>query len=198
MKKGLIAIVVTVLLAAGLLGLSYTTSEKSSAGLIKCTERLLGDRCDVYLAPTMLPYQDNDPVDFNHLIDLLNTAEKYDTIRIHLNGFGGAVFLEDQIDMAIKNSKAKVITILDGNVYSAHAFLFLSAKHHEYTRLDYTFMVHLGNVCEQPQEFGRLDVKNQNIRIFGAVVKLLTKDELKSFLSCQDVYLTGNPQITFE
>jgi len=81
------------------------------------------DTCEVFLSSSI-----DERSNYIGLVKLIETAPKDSTINIHLSGDGGSTDTVIYIGNAVKLSKATVNTIIDGPVYSAHAYLALLGK----------------------------------------------------------------------
>lgn len=68
----------------------------------------------------------SDPHLYTDMIHRINTAGPNDVIYIHLNTPGGQLDTGVQIINAIQNSSAKIVTVLDGTVYSLGTLIFLA------------------------------------------------------------------------
>lgn len=82
-----------------------------------------------YVAKHTHYYFNEDFVDAKLYTDVLHrllTATQVDTVFIHLNTLGGQVDTGVQLINAMKNSEAKVITILEGQAQSLGTLIFLS------------------------------------------------------------------------
>jgi ATP-dependent protease ClpP protease subunit len=82
-----------------------------------------------------------DPEPYLDLINTLKISEEHDTIYIYLNTPGGSLDTAMQIISSIKQSKAHVITSLEGTCASAGTLIFLSGDSFIINGHS-TFMVH--------------------------------------------------------
>ncbi len=80
--------------------------------------------CEVFLSSHI-----EEQSEYSSLAKLLETAPKDSIINIHLAGNGGSTDTVLYIQNAVELSLATVNTIIDGPVYSAHAYLALIGKH---------------------------------------------------------------------
>jgi len=80
--------------------------------------------CNVYLTDTI-----EDDSNYLGLYKLIVESPKNTVINIHLSGYGGDVSTVVHLANAIQESKAEVDTIVEGNVFSAHAFIAMLGKH---------------------------------------------------------------------
>lgn len=67
-----------------------------------------------------------NPDDYSEMIHRILMANPNDMIYIHLNTSGGRLDTGVQIINAMKNSPAKIITVLDGMAYSLATLIFLA------------------------------------------------------------------------
>ena len=68
------------------------------------------------------------PEDYTNLIHQIQTSSSNDTIYIHLNTPGGRIDTGVQIINAMKQSSARIITVLDGTAASMGALIFIAAE----------------------------------------------------------------------
>ncbi len=66
-----------------------------------------------------------DPSEYIEMFHRLNTASEDDIIFFHLNTPGGNLDTGIQLISAIRNTSAKIVTILEGNAYSLGTLIFL-------------------------------------------------------------------------
>lgn len=138
---------------------------------------------------------------YSDILNTYRTAKSHETITLHLTGMGGSALLQSAITAAIKNSKAKTITSVDGTIISAHAYLMLNSAKVRITNLNGTVLMHraaLGGkevrMCKDP-EF--LEKPNSELvcRLEAhAIEKLMkgvyTANEIKRVLDGEDVIIT--------
>ena len=67
-----------------------------------------------------------DPEKYSDFLLLLDRLDSNDHVFLHLAGKGGQVRTTIQLVNAIQSSKARVTTVVEAPVYSAHAFLAVS------------------------------------------------------------------------
>lgn len=67
-----------------------------------------------------------EPIDYVDMMHTITTAEASDIIYIHLNTPGGQLDTGVQMINAMKNSQAKIVTVLDGVAQSLGTLIFLS------------------------------------------------------------------------
>lgn len=152
---------------------------------------------------------------YNELIALLYSADENDTIYLYFTGNGGFVDTALMLHAAIKESKAKTVTVITGNVFSAHALLAISGKKVIVKNKHALVMFHrssaygikdLKQYCKN--QFGdQLDRRHSQadkcVQFFKEHLKqdrkaaltiykgILTKDEIARILKGHDVFLTG-------
>jgi len=79
-----------------------------------------------------------DPKDYIDIIHRIKVAGPNDTIFIYLNTPGGRLDTGVQIMSAIKNSQARIVCVIDGEVFSLGTMLFLAATEfvvHDHSRI---------------------------------------------------------------
>jgi len=173
---------------------------------------IFSKKCHVRLSTAI-----GKPEIYRELFHLLNTASSRDTIYIYLMGAGGQVQTTLQMYNVIKSSKAKIITVVEGDVYSAHAFI--AAMGSQIKIGDHIlFLVHTSSAygkyekyCEAKNinqkgehlkdrnqsaydkcmNYYRMQLKQTNKLIITIFSSILTKEELKMVLEGHDVILTG-------
>jgi len=98
------------------LSLSATAGNvvRTPGGSIECTG-IVQQVCHIRLTTTI-----SAPENYQ---DIFRTIRSADVVYIHLVGNGGQVQTAKQFYNVIKSTKAKVITVVEGDVYSAHAFI---------------------------------------------------------------------------
>ena len=82
-----------------------------------------------------------EPDSFLDLINTLKTAEEHDTVFIYLNTPGGSLQTTVQVISAMRQSRATIVTCLEGEVCSAGTLIFLSGHRH-IVNPNCTFMIH--------------------------------------------------------
>ena len=149
--------------------------------------------------------------DYQEILQLLSDAKHGDQITFYLAGNGGSVDTTIQLYNAIKNTNAHVTMVLEGSVYSAHAYIALMGQ--ELIVGDYIiFMLHRSSGYGHAQETcaqnkGQTD-RTQDLEkkcmeyqkafayqdesiVRGLLSKILTPAEIKKVLEGFDVLLTG-------
>jgi hypothetical protein len=175
------------------------------AYVLKCGE---DKTCHVYLKTEI---QGPDAyVDVEYLLDT-SGADK--TIYVHLRGHGGAVEGAIALVNAMRNSEANVVTVVEGPVYSAHAFLAMAGKQ-IIVRYPSSFMFHIpangegksgDAICDGQTGVDRgqdvhqkcLDYSHSLDRQFEYLYTLLVKPYLtdkenEKYHEGWDVYVQGN------
>ena len=107
------------------------------SAIFLCFKLMPGTGLDVnvYVAPGV-----SEPKDYSVLASILQNASRNDTIYLHLYGPGGRVGTVIYLNNLIQNCKANVVTVIDGNVYSADALLgMLGKKIHLDVNVDFMF-----------------------------------------------------------
>ncbi len=66
---------------------------------------------------------------YKDVFTVLETATKNDLIRFHLNGYGGDAQTMIVLINKVRETEATTIMYVEGDVYSAHAFLALSGNY---------------------------------------------------------------------
>lgn len=102
-----------------ILGLLISFSSFAEDNLITCRDSI----CRVYLTDSIEGVND-----YLKVADLFNRLTQESTIELHLAGYGGRVDGAVYLATAIHNSKAHVVTYVDGPVYSCHAILATLTK----------------------------------------------------------------------
>lgn len=82
-----------------------------------------GPVCNVYLTNSI-----GDENKYIDLYNLIENAPEGQTIRLHLSGNGGYMSTVYHLANAIAQSKAEIDTIIEGPVYSAHAFISMLGR----------------------------------------------------------------------
>lgn len=93
--------------------------------------------CDVYFMSS-IGAEDN----YISLYKLLESAAPGQHINLHLSGNGGYMSAVYHLANAIELSKAEITTIVEGPVYSAHAFISMFGRHVKIAN-NALFMFHL-------------------------------------------------------
>ena len=151
------------------------------------------------------------PEDYRDVLHLLTTASKEDKIYFYLIGQGGQVWTLMQLANSIQNSKAQTVAVVEGDVYSAHAFLAFTMKK-IVIRDNVVFMFHASSAYGNAKNYcaknkGKLDrtrdaykkcldffdvhLRQSNAFIGRIMRQYLTNDELFRVLTGYDVYVTG-------
>jgi ATP-dependent protease ClpP protease subunit len=144
------------------------------------------------------------PQSLKDIADVLRKAESGDTVTFHMVGLGGNLESVVYILNNIKTSKATVNMVVEGNVYSGHAYL--SALGGNLEMLPNTFLMFhtfsgYGVDCAQDQGTDRTVSNKEHCEAFlGAIqnqvtslinsISFLTPEEKKAILTGHDVYIT--------
>lgn len=172
---------------------------------ITCTETL-SRVCDVRLSSVIVGNEK-----YRKLNDILIQANARNTVRFRLAGNGGRISTLIQLMNSIKETKAKTIMIVEGDVYSAHAMLALSGDQ-IIIKENVMFLFHHSSAlntdaCDQydkdskdrgisMQQKCRNFVKN-HLTIFqkyliNSLQHVLTKQEMKDMLEGHDIIIPGD------
>jgi ATP-dependent protease ClpP protease subunit len=151
------------------------------------------------------------PEQYRELFHLISTAKSGDTVYIHLIGNGGLVSTTVQFYNVIKASKAKIVTVVEGDVYSAHAYIAMMG--HKIMIADYVLLlVHnssaygsVETICidKQGEEDRTHDAYEKCVGYFNMHLlqsdnimtklfsKVLTAKEMEKAKKGHDVIITG-------
>jgi ATP-dependent Clp protease, protease subunit len=83
----------------------------------------------------------DEPEKYTEMVQVMKTAEEHDTIYLYINSPGGYLSSAIQIISAMRNSPAQIITVLEGEAYSAGSLIFL-AGHKLVVNALTSFMIH--------------------------------------------------------
>lgn len=127
------------------------------------------------------------------LINTLKTAEEHDKVYLHINNGGGQIDTTIQIVSAMKESKATVITSLEGRACSAATIIFLNG-HQFMVNDNCSFMIHnysqwvggKGNELDAIINFNKTYFEQL---FYDTYLGFLTEDEIGSVLSGSDIWL---------
>jgi hypothetical protein len=95
--------------------------------------------CDIQLTTEI-----GMPEEYYHIGKELRSINENYTIRLHLSGFGGAIKGMNYIKSVIDQTGAKTVSIVEGDVYSAHAYLSTAFDEMRVTG-DYSMLFHTGS-----------------------------------------------------
>jgi ATP-dependent protease ClpP protease subunit len=182
---------------------AYVTQYNRPKPIIKC-KGTLALTCDVYLGRDI-----GTPDLYLDLRHALMTAKSSTTFVFHMQGNGGYISGMIAILQAIAATKAKVVTIIEGPVYSAHGLIALAG--HEVIGTDYGYvMLHhssaygkLTTRClkykgktdrgQDMEKKCRKQLSNHLLLVGNLIRKIagkyLTGSELYSVLTGHDVYI---------
>lgn len=83
----------------------------------------------------------DEPEKYTEMVQVMKTAEEHDTIYLYINSPGGYLSSAIQIISAMRNSPAQIITVLEGEAYSAGSLIFLAGHKLVVNGLT-SFMIH--------------------------------------------------------
>ncbi len=176
---------------------------------LKC-DGLISKNCSVFFTRT-IGHTEN----YSGLITYLGKASARDTIKFYITGNGGYVHSTLALYIAIKQSKAKTITIVTGDVYSGHAVLAVAGKEIVVKNKHAIILFHRSSIysvedgwkeCYDRHAFRRDRRQSATAKCMAYIDallaqdkhfiestygKLLTADELHRVLIGWDVLLTG-------
>lgn len=146
---------------------------------------------DVYISRHIGP-----PHEYVELISRIRTAHTDDIIYLHLNTPGGYLDTGIQIINAMRDSKARVICVLDGTVCSMGSLIFLAAEEyviHDHCRL----MFHNysgGTYGKGNEQIAQLEstVKWFNKMFKEICVPFLTDAECDGVIDGKDIWLDSD------
>lgn len=133
------------------------------------------------------------PTEYNELVEHLEDAESNEIIKVYLNGAGGSVAGMLRLITALDNTKALVIYIVDGDVYSAHALLACKAKKNNITP-GITMMFHTYQSSvnltkgSDALKFHQSSTKSAKDLLTSRCSGILSKDEIEGIVNGVDVY----------
>jgi ATP-dependent protease ClpP protease subunit len=134
-----------------------------------------------------------------HYIDQFNTirhAQEEDTVRIILNTRGGVLATALQFIRVMGESKAHIITSIEGDCMSAGTMIFLAGHEFEIAAHS-SIMIHnyTGGIIGKAHEIhSQSDFQKQWATDFYNDIydQFLTKEEIDLVLSGKDLYMTTN------
>ena len=137
-----------------------------------------------------------DPNLYIDMIHCFNVAGPNDIIYLHLNTSGGRLDTGVQIINAMKNSQAKVVTILECMAYSLGTLIFLSG-HELVVNDNCVMMLHnfKGGVIGKGNELtSQLDatVKWFNMLAKEIYIPFLTEDEFNRIIKGEDLWMQSD------
>lgn len=147
-------------------------------------------RYDIYLN-----YLIEKPHHYFEFIEILRSANEEDEIYIHLNNNGGYVDTAMQIINSMKESKAKVITCLDGACHSAASLILLNGDEIKISEYG-SMLCHYysggvrgkGHEIESQVEFDKQYYKQFFRKIYA---KFLTKQEINEVINGKDMWFSA-------
>lgn len=134
-----------------------------------------------------------EPNEYTEVFHRLNTASPSDVIYFHINTIGGNLFTGIQLINAMRNSPAKIVTVLEGMAYSLGTFILLAGDEivindncvmmfHNYS----SGVIGKGNEMQSHVES---DVKLMGVCMKSIASPFLSKDEITQIMKGQDLYL---------
>ena len=140
------------------------------------------------------------PDTYNELCYLIDHAAPYETFNIHLNTPGGYMISAWKIIQSIRNTKAKIVGILTGEVASAGTIITMYC-HDIVVDPFICFMVHnySGGASGKAHEMeAALKFAKENQPVFFREVynNFLTKAELSRIIKGEDLYLNATEVIS--
>ena len=140
-----------------------------------------------------------EPDSFLDLINTLKTAEEHDTVFIYLNTPGGSLQTTVQVISAIRQSRATVVTCLEGEVCSAGTLIFLSGNRH-IVNPNCTFMIHnysqwlggKGNEVALRVKYSEHYFKKLAMDLYNG---FLTEEEIQSVIEGKDYWMESDEVI---
>lgn len=136
------------------------------------------------------------PSDYTDLFHLLRTAYESDTIYIHLNTPGGALATGVQLINAIRQSDARVVTVIDGLVMSLGTLIFLSGDEFV-VQPDSLIMLHnFSSVIDGPGHTMALELK-ANTEWFNHIARsiyipFISEEEFERLIQGVDIWLMSD------
>lgn len=164
---------------------------------LKISEPTAANQAAKMIITGYISSEDNNGAAFEQAIDEL--AEKNDTIEIHvINCFGGSTYQGMVIHDAIKNCKAKTITITKGLSASMGTPISLAGNHGVYMAKNSRLMMHraiagkAGNADELRAEAENLEnVENELAEVIAAKCGKDVAFVKDNYLSKGDLYMTA-------
>ena len=100
--------------------ITFTVNADYAPYIINCNGEL---RCDVYLSDSI-----ENSEKYIELYKLINTAPSNSVIFMHLSGYGGHMDTVLRLANCYEHTNAKIISIVEGPVMSAHGFIAMLAN----------------------------------------------------------------------
>lgn len=160
----------------------------------KIRSKPLGFLHTIYLSGVI-----EDPKQYHEWFDLIRNSSEQDIIKIHINSPGGDLFTAIQFMRAIGESRATVISSVEGSCMSAATMIFLSS--HQYEISEHSmFMFHnysgiaIGKGGEMYDNITH--ERKWSEKILRSVYQdFLTEDEIRSILDNKDIWMEGEEVI---
>lgn len=137
-----------------------------------------------------LPYQLDSSTQISELIAVLDFVKKGQKVVILANGVGGRVDLADNLIKHMKNSQGKVVVYLTGDVYSAHAMIFVSSPYQaQDPKSNFLVMQHLPYVKDKENCLTEAEA-NQHKRWMANLMRhVYTDKEIRYVTNGYDLYI---------
>ncbi len=139
-----------------------------------------------------------EPKDYVDMIHTIRFAEEESQITIYINSPGGDLYTCLQVVNAIENSRAEVMTILDGEASSAAAIIWLAGHKKALSSEHVTLMLHqagwsmYGKQSEHETQTKIMKVTIQRLLDAYCTKGLLSDDEISDLNKGLDIYLHGS------
>jgi ATP-dependent Clp protease protease subunit len=137
-----------------------------------------------------------DPSEYTDWFQEIRSARQTDVIRIHINSPGGDLFTAIQFLQVLRETRAHVITIVEGACMSAATIIFLTAD--EFHVVPHSmFMFHNysgGSFGKGGEMFDQISHQRKwSEKIFEDVYdNFLTKAEINSLLDNKDIWMDSD------
>lgn len=134
-----------------------------------------------------------NPLDYLDLLVLLPNLSNHDTVVLNLSGYGGDVSGTMPMLTALKNTDAKVIANVTGNIYSAHAYLTCSADE-IHMKPETMMMFHMTSAIRNPMldEYTKEKHKvNNRILLKKYCSHLITEVDTEAMAKGSDIYYSA-------
>lgn len=136
---------------------------------------------------------------YSDLLHVLKTSSEDDTVVLYINSEGGSLRMAIQIVNSMLTSRANVVTVLDGDAYSAATVIFMAGK--EYIiNPNCSFMIHnysAGFIGKGHEIRTRVDHVNDQVakmmRTFYE--KILSEDEIDDVIAGRDIWMDSDELI---
>lgn len=201
------------ILMAAILGIVILTTNSEATSILEtrdytvdCTgyfERV----CHVRLSNSI-----EEPDHYIKLFTLLTSLDGNDIVYLHLAGNGGSAATAIQFVNILHKTPARTVAIVEGSVYSAHAYIAMAAKH-LVTEPTTLFLFHRSSLYGQEEEVcsaedGATDrtqdagakcrafvqevLKQDAAFVVRELSGFLTQSEIQGILNGDDLTITGD------